>query len=132
LRPGEEEAMAKLWAWRTTEPIRQAKQANIRYRNLFYEDMQKAPKEFFEVVESFFELERSSGWVSRSAEQVKPSNHPKTALPQEAHSISNLISVQSAIRKMFGKRRASDKDSLGHVLTIPEVIEARSLLGYPR
>ena len=118
-------------AWRTTEPIRQAKRADKKYVNLLYEDMQKQPREFFESIEAFFELERSRDWATQSAEQVI-SPKTLTVSAKTIHSNYKLGSIQAAIGRIISKRSANDGDPLNHLLTIPEVAKARSLMGYTR
>ncbi|SFT17137.1 hypothetical protein SAMN04488040_0035 [Sulfitobacter marinus] len=129
LRPGEEEEMAKLWAWRTTQPIWQAKQADLKYMNLLYEQMQSHPMEFFEEIESFFELEPSRDWVTQSAKQViSPSTSAvNVEIPYSKHKFRWL---RALIGRFEGHQSADSRDPMSHLLTIPEVSKARSLMGY--
>lgn len=120
IRPGEEVAMAELWAHRTLAPLNHSTQIGNALLNLRYEDLVDEPRTFFEAVENFFGLAHSEQWVERGISSISTGRNMKTKIKR----------IFTRVLPHLNKTRGMPEEVQRDILSLPKVKEARTLLGY--
>ena len=126
LRPGEVGAMARLWAWRTTEPLRQKHKARITFANMRYEDMLYDSEAFFQGVRAFYGIAEDENWISQCKESVNVPTSVETQDYQPKDTSPWSFLRGGIVDELFSGR----SESLERIERLPAVVRARSEVGY--
>ena len=120
IQPGEEVAMAELWARRTLAPLNHSTQSGNALLNLRYEDLVDDPRTFFEAVENFFGLAHSEQWVEMGISSISTGRNMKTRIKR----------IFTRILPYRNNTRGISEEVKRNILSLPKVKDARALLGY--